>query len=52
MSWKTLDGSDVALLAAFILSAALGTWNSCLLFNDGIVFLPVGWQGDARESCN
>jgi hypothetical protein len=49
MSWKTLDGSDIALLAAFVLSAGLGTWNNCLLFNDGIVLVSVGWLGDAWD---
>jgi hypothetical protein len=49
MSWKTLDRSDIALLAAFILSAGLGTWNNCLLFNDGIVLVSVGWLGDAWD---
>jgi hypothetical protein len=47
MGWKTLDRSDIALLAAFILSAGLGSWNNCLLFNDGIVLVSVGWLGDA-----
>ena len=49
MNLKTLEGTDVALLAAFVLSAGLGTWNSCLLFNDGIVFVSVGWLGDAWD---
>jgi hypothetical protein len=49
VSRKTFEGTDVALLAAFLLIASLGTWNSCLLFNDGIVFLSVGWLGDAWD---
>ena len=49
MSGKTFEGTDAALLAAFLLIASLGTWNSCLLFNDGIVFLSVGWLGDAWD---
>jgi hypothetical protein len=47
MNWKKLDRSDIALLTAFILMAGLGTWNYCLLFNDGIVLASVGWLGDA-----
>ena len=49
MSWKTFDRCDIALLAAFILSAGLGTWNNCLLFNDGIILVSVGWLGDAWD---
>jgi len=46
---KALDPCDIALLAAFILSAGLGIWNNCLLFNDGAVLLSVGWLGDAWD---
>jgi hypothetical protein len=49
MDRKTLDRSDIALLAAFILTAGLGSWNDCLLFNDGIVLLSVGWLGNAWD---
>lgn len=40
---------DLALLATFVLAAALGTWTSCLLVNDGAIFLSVGWLGDAWD---
>jgi len=49
MTRKTLDPSDVALLAAFIIAAGLGIWNNCLLFNDGAVLLSVGWLGNAWD---
>ncbi len=49
MTRKTLDAADGALLAAFVVSAGLGTWNNCLLFNDGAVLLSVGWLGDAWD---
>src|SRR5258708_19595601 len=49
MIHQPLDRCDVALLAAFILTAALGTWNSCLLINDGAFLLSVGWLGDAWD---
>jgi hypothetical protein len=49
MSWKTFDRNDTALLAAFVVIAGLGTWNNCLLFNDGIVLVSVGWLGDAWD---
>jgi hypothetical protein len=49
MTKKTLDACDIALLAAFIFAAGLGTWNYCLLFNDGAVLLSVGWLGDAWD---
>ena len=49
MTRKALDPSDVALLAAFILTAGLGIWNNCLLFNDGAVLLSAGWLGDAWD---
>ena len=50
MNRQPLDRCDIALLAAFMLIANLGTWNNCLLFNDGIVFVSVGWLGDAWDS--
>lgn len=41
------ERTDWALLAAFLLAAALGTWNSALLLNDGAIFLSAGWLGDS-----
>jgi hypothetical protein len=41
------DLTDAALLAAYLLTAALGTWTSCLLFHDGAVYLTAAWLGDA-----
>src|SRR5215510_4783113 len=49
MNRQPLDRCDIALLAAFVLNAALGTWNSCLLINDGSFLLSVGWLGDAWD---
>jgi hypothetical protein len=49
MNRQPLDRCDIALLAAFIFNAALGTWNSCLLVNDGAFLLSVGWLGDAWD---
>lgn len=40
---------DTALLAAYLLTAILGTWTSCLLVNDGAVFLTAGWLGNAWD---
>ena len=42
-----LDRCDGALLAAFGAIAFLGTWNNCLLVNDGGVQLSAGWLGNA-----
>jgi hypothetical protein len=44
-----LERTDWALLAAYLLGAALGTLNSCLLVHDGAVFLAAGWLGDAWD---
>jgi len=38
---------DAALLGAFLLAAALGTWQRCLLINDGAIYLTAAWLGDA-----
>ncbi len=43
------DACDAALLAAFALTAILGTWTSALLVNDGTFLLSVGWLGDAWD---
>jgi hypothetical protein len=43
------EGCDWALLAAFALTAILGTWTSALLINDGTFLLSVGWLGDAWD---
>jgi hypothetical protein len=40
------DRVDAALLGAYLLVAALGTWTSCLLFHDGVVYLTSAWFGD------
>src|ERR1700755_18930 len=44
-----LDRSDIAFLAALIVAAALGTWTSCLLVNDGAVFLSALWLGNTWD---
>src|SRR5207253_1300674 len=44
-----LDRCDVALFAALVLAAALGTWTNCLLVNDGAVFLSAGWLGNTWD---
>src|SRR5262245_43447151 len=49
MTRKALDSCDIVLLAAFIVAAALGIWNNCLLLNDGAVLLSAGWLGDAWD---
>ena len=42
-------GASWALLAAYLLAAALGTWQSCLLVTDGAVFLSSVWLGSAWD---
>ena len=49
MSRTAFDACDAALLAAFALTAVLGTWTSALLVNDGTFLLSVGWLGDAWD---
>jgi hypothetical protein len=44
-----LAHADIALLAAYLLLAVLGTANSCLLFNDGAAFLSAAWLGNAWD---
>ena len=44
-----LERTDWALLAAFLLAAALGTWTSCLLVNDAAIFLTAGWLGNSWD---
>jgi MFS family permease len=44
-----LERTDLALLAAYLLAAALGTWQSCLLVNDGAIYLTAAWLGDAWD---
>src|ERR1044072_9972790 len=48
-STRRLDPSDAALLAAFVLIAVLGTLQSCLLVNDGAVYLAAAWLGNAWD---
>ncbi len=40
---------DVALLAAFVIVALIGTWNRALMINDGAYWLTVTWLGDAWD---
>ena len=40
---------DAALLGAFIVVAVLGTWQRCLLVNDGAVYLTAAWLGNAWD---
>jgi hypothetical protein len=44
-----IEGADGALLAAYLLVAALGTWTQCLLVNDGAVYLAAAWLGNAWD---
>jgi len=44
-----LDNCDAALLAAFAMVVAIGTWQRCLLVNDGAVFLTAGWLGNVWD---
>src|SRR5690242_9988933 len=44
-----LDRVDWALLSAYLLAAALGTWQACLLVNDGAVYLTAAWLGNAWD---
>jgi len=46
---RRLDGCEAALLAAFAVIAVLGTWQRCLLVNDGVVYLAAAWLGNAWE---
>ena len=46
---RRLDLSDATLLAAFGLIAVLGTWQKCLLVNDGAVYLAAAWLGNAWD---
>src|SRR5215831_8609011 len=46
---RHLDRCDVALLAAFVVVAALGTWQKSLLVVDGAVYLAAAWLGDAWD---
>jgi hypothetical protein len=46
---RPLDRADLALLAAYLLAAAVGTWTRCLLINDGAVFLTAGWLGNTWD---
>ncbi|HZX85679.1 MAG TPA: hypothetical protein VFF19_19055 [Reyranella sp.] len=48
-STRRLDFPDAALLAAFVLIAVLGTWQKCLLVNDGAVYLAAAWLGNAWD---
>lgn len=44
-----LERCDVALLAAFLVAAALGTWTRCLLVNDGAVYIAAAWIGNTWQ---
>jgi hypothetical protein len=41
-----MDRSDWALVAAYLLAAALGTWTRCLLVNDGAIYIGAAWIGN------
>lgn len=41
-----MDRSDKALLAAFLLTAGLGTWTRCLMHDDGAIIIAAGWLGN------
>lgn len=41
-----LGSPDWALLATYLLGAALGTANSCLMVHDGAVHITAGWLGN------
>jgi hypothetical protein len=45
----SLEPTDWALLAAYMVVATLGTWQSCLLVNDGAVYLAAAWLGNAWD---
>ncbi len=45
----SLDRSDKALLAGFLLVAAMACWSQVLLLNDGSLLLSVGWLGNAWD---
>jgi len=42
-----MELTDKALLAGFLVAAALGTLTKSLLINDGAIFIAVGWLGDS-----
>jgi hypothetical protein len=44
-----MERSDKALLAAYLLTAVLGTLTNCLLLNDGAVILSSGWLGNSWD---
>jgi hypothetical protein len=46
---RRVDGTDAALLAAYGVLAALGTWQGSLLVNDAVVYLVAAWLGDAWD---
>ena len=46
---RRLERPDWALLAAYLLAAALGTWQGCLLISDGAIYLAAAWLGDAWD---
>ncbi|MBV8393140.1 MAG: hypothetical protein JOY81_08145 [Alphaproteobacteria bacterium] len=44
-----MERPDKTLLAAYLLAAILGTWQRCLLANDGAVFLTAAWLGNTWD---
>ncbi len=44
-----MDRVDKALLAAYLVAALLGTWQQCLMVNDGAVYIAAAWLGDAWD---
>ncbi len=49
MSVAGVERADWALLLAYLLAAVLGTWQQCLLVNDGAVYLAAAWIGNAWD---
>jgi hypothetical protein len=44
-----LERTDWALLSAYLLAAVLGAWQSCVLVNDGAIYLTAAWLGNAWD---
>lgn|GEM_PF-2236349 len=49
MRRRDFDRTDAALLAAYLVVAALGTSTRALLFHDGAVYLTAAWLGNAWD---
>jgi hypothetical protein len=44
-----MERTDKVLLAAFVAAAVLGTLAQCLLINDAVIFITVGWLGHSWD---